>query len=155
MQIRHQGRNIFSPVVSLIIYKYHGKPGIIYRRVLVKKCPGLPIQLVEIHCTRYQLLSRSCSLFHYILLVCMERGHWVSRTLNFFTPVVYFKTNYVIPISVVHVIILTFIACKIIDPSTCISPRTVLKVLVFPYKIFCQLIALAIQSISEGVYCRI
>ena len=57
-----------------------------YCRVLVKKGLGCPFNSVEIHCTCHQLKSRSCYLFRDILSMCIEGGHWVTRTLNFFTP---------------------------------------------------------------------
>ena len=67
-------------------YTHAFRPCVIYCRVLVKKCPRCLFNLVEIHCTCHQLLSRPCYLFSGILLVCIEGRHEVIRTLNSFTP---------------------------------------------------------------------
>ena len=55
--------------------------GVIYCRVLVKKCPGCLLNSVEIRSTCDQLYLRSCFLLRDILLVCIE-GNIESRGLS-------------------------------------------------------------------------
>ena len=69
----------------------HGKsrswfyPGVIYCRVLVKKCPGCLFNSVEIHCKIYSTLIKVMLSIpqHPISMYC--GGHWVTQTQFLYT----------------------------------------------------------------------
>ena len=58
--------------------------GVIYCRVLVKKCPGYIFKSAEIHCTCHQLWSRSCYFLSLLLLFCVGgiESHGLSISLH-------------------------------------------------------------------------